>query len=125
MIRPPRIPRTPEFAAYVVTTLLALVPLWIAPVFPSQDGGSHLYNAHVLGSLLTGDNVPYADIYRLNFAALANWSDHLVLALLTSVVAAPTAEKLLLSAYVLLFAVAARYAAASIHPNRPLSFRKA
>jgi len=118
VIRPPRIPRTPEFAAYLITTLLALVPLWIAPVFPSQDGGSHLYNAHVLGSLLTGDNVPYADIYRLNFAALANWSDHLVLALLTSVVAAPTAEKLLLSAYVLLFAAAARYAAASIHPER-------
>jgi hypothetical protein len=118
VLRLPRIPHAPEFVAYVVTTLLALVPVWATPVFPSQDGGSHLYNAHVLGSLLTGDAVPYAHIYRLNFAALANWSDHLVLALLTSVVAPAIAEKLLLSAYVLLYAAAARYAAASIHPDR-------
>jgi hypothetical protein len=113
-----RFPRTPEFAAYVVTTLLALVPVWATPVFPSQDGGSHLYNAHVLAALLSGDGAHYRDIYTLNLAALANWADHLVLALVTTVVAPALAEKLLLSAYVLLFSAAARYAAASIDANR-------
>jgi hypothetical protein len=105
---------TPELVAYAVTTLLALVPVWATAVFPSQDGGSHLYNAHALGALLSGDNLHYRDIYELNPAALANWADHLLLAALMRVVAPPAAEKLLLSIYVCFFAGAARYAAASI-----------
>jgi hypothetical protein len=106
--------RQPEFAAYLLTSALALVPIWATSVFPSQDGGAHLYNAHILASLASGDAEHYSGIYALNFSALANWADHLLLALLTVVVAPATAEKLLLSVYVVAFAAATRYAAESI-----------
>jgi hypothetical protein len=110
--------REPEFVAYVVTTAVALIPIWATSVFPSQDGGAHLYNGHVLAALARGaDAAHYTDIYTLNFSALANWADHLVLALLTTVLSPAAAEKLLVSVYVLLFAAAARYAATSIRPE--------
>lgn len=111
--------RRPELVAYTITTSLALLPIWVPSVFPSQDGGAHLYNAHVLAAFATGAAAaPYADIYALNFAALANWADHLLLALLTAMVSPVLAEKLLLSGYVIAFAAAARYAAASIGRDR-------
>jgi hypothetical protein len=110
--------REPEFAAYFTTTALALLPIWTVSIFPSQDGGAHLYNAHVLAALLSGtDGAHYADIYALNFSALANWADHLLLALLSAVVSPAIAEKLLVSGYVVAFATAARYAAESIRPG--------
>jgi hypothetical protein len=110
--------RQPEFAAYLATTSLALVPIWITSVFPSQDGGAHLYNAHVLASLATRRSSHYAQIYSLNLGALANWTDHVLLALLTLVASPPTAEKLLVSLYVVTFAAAARYAATSIRSGQ-------
>jgi hypothetical protein len=111
--------REPECAAYIVTTAVALVPIWATAVFPSQDGGAHLYNGYVLAALARGvDAAQYSDIYTLNFAALANWADHVVLALLTSVLSPASAEKVLLSAYVLLFAAAARYAANAIRHDQ-------
>lgn len=107
--------REPEFVAYLVATALAMVPIWVTAVYPSQDGGAHLYNAHVLAALLSGGPAAhYTDIYTLNFSALANWADHLLLAVLSALVSPAIAEKLLLSGYVLAFAAAARYAAGSI-----------
>src|SRR3954468_7012568 len=102
----------------MATTTLALTPIWLPSAFPSQDGGAHLYNAHVLASLAGGRAAHYSDIYTLNFTALANWTDHLLLALLTAVVAPVIAEKLLVSGYVIAFAAAARYAAASIRHDQ-------
>ena len=88
-------------------------------MFPSQDGGAHIYNAHILATLAAGDGAGhYADIYTLNFTALANWADHLLLALLTALFSPATAEKMLVSSYVVAFAAAARYAAASIRPGQ-------
>jgi hypothetical protein len=110
--------REPEFVAYLVTTALALIPIWVTSVSPTQDGGAHLYNAHVLAALLWGDSsAHYADIYALNFSALANWADHLLLALLSTWWPPAVAEKLLVSGYALAFATAARYAAESVRPG--------
>jgi hypothetical protein len=107
--------RGPEFAAYVATTALALIPVWLPSIFPSQDGGAHLYNAHVLAALLSGDDAAqYRAVYELNFTALANWTDHLLLAVFDMLVRPAIAEKLLVSAYVIGFAAAARYAAESV-----------
>jgi hypothetical protein len=115
----PRRARRPELVAYAATTMLALLPIWLPSVFPSQDGGAHLYNAHVLAALTTGhDAAPYADIYALNFTALANWADHLLQAVLTLIASPELAEKLLLSGYEVAFAAAARYAATSIRPDQ-------
>jgi hypothetical protein len=118
-VRTSGLTRRAELVAYVATAGLSLIPVWLPSVFPSQDGGAHVYNAHVLASLAVGDRAgPYADIYRLNFTALANWADHVLLALLTALFSPATAEKLLVSAYLLAFAAAARYAAASIRPGQ-------
>ena len=114
-----RLMRRPELVAYVATTGCCLIPIWLPSVFPSQDGGAHIYNAHILASLAGGDRTAhYADVYALNFTALANWADHLLLALLTAVFTPAVAEKLLVSMYVFAFAGAARYAAASIRPGQ-------
>jgi len=114
-----RLTRRTELVAYAVTTGLALIPIWLPSVFPSQDGGAHIYNAHILASLATADDAAhYGDIYTLNFTALANWADHLLLAVLTALFSPAIAEKLLVSGYVIAFAGAARYAAASIRPGQ-------
>src|SRR5436190_1518969 len=114
-----RLTRRPELVAYVATTGLSLIPVWLPSVFPSQDGGAHVYNAHILASLATGDGAAhYADTYTVNVTALANWADHLLLALLAALFSPVTAEKLLVSGYVIAFAVAARYAAAAIRPGQ-------
>jgi len=111
--------RRQELVAYLATTGCCLIPIWLPSVFPSQDGGAHIYNAHILSSLAEGDRIAhYGDIYALNFTALANWADHLLLALLTAIFAPAVAEKLLVSSYVLAFAGAARYAARSIRPGQ-------
>jgi hypothetical protein len=112
-----RLIERPELAAYVATTALALIPVWLPSVFPSQDGGAHMYNAHVLAMLLSGDAAHYSDIYSLNFTAVANWADHLLLALFTLLASPAIAEKLLVTTYVVAFAAAARYAVAAVRPD--------
>ena len=107
-----------EIIAYVATTLITLVPVWLPSVFPSQDGGAHIYNAHAMAVMATGERgAHYSDLYAVNFTALANWADHLILALLTALFSPTVAEKLLVSSYVLAFAAAARYATGSIRPG--------
>lgn len=93
----------------VALIALCLIPIWAFPFFPSQDAPSHLENASVL--LHYGNPaLPFQEFYALNFASPTNWLGHIVLALLMTVAPPTLAEKLFLSAYVILFPLAVRYA---------------
>ena len=63
------------------------------------------------------DRTVFREYYVLNKNPEPNWAGHLILAALMYVVPMLVAEKLLLTGYVLLFALSARYAAASVRPG--------
>jgi hypothetical protein len=98
----------------VVGTLL--VPIWGFAQFPSEDGPSHVENARILLRLLRGDG-ELAVFYQLNLDPFPNWFSHASLAALLTAFGPAAAEKLLLTAYVVLFPLSFRYALASIRPS--------
>jgi hypothetical protein len=96
------------FAALVVATL---APIWLVPYFPSQDGGSHLETASVF--LRYADPL-YSKYYELNLSVGPNWVVTLLLGGLMLVFSPAVAEKILVSGYVVLFALSARLALGAI-----------
>ncbi len=91
-----------------VLILLYLVPLWMFPYIPTQDGVSHVYNAQIL----TEYNNPmyrFHDYYEINWYPFPNWLSHAALAALMFVFPALVAEKVFLSLYVILFPLAVAY----------------
>jgi hypothetical protein len=98
-----------------------LLPIWAFAQFPSQDGPSHVENAWILLGLLRGDASLRA-YYEVNLEPVPNWFSHAALATLMTVARPTTAEKLLLTSYVLLLPVSFRYALASIRPQAAGSF---
>jgi hypothetical protein len=94
---------------YAALALLQLIPVWAVPFLPYQDGPSHLYNSMALREWLLG-NESFRSIYSLHLGSASNWIDHVTLGILGAVVSPDTAEKLMVSAYLLIFAASARYA---------------
>ena len=97
--------RRASTGALLALALLHVVPIWVAPYLPTTDGGAHVYNAWILRGLLTGDAPSaIAEHYELNLRPYPNWLGHAAMAALMGVASPPVAEKLLATAYVLLFA---------------------
>jgi len=92
--------------AYAGLVALYLVPFWAAPIVPTTDGGSHVYNAWLLGQLAGPSPAPLLrQHYEINPQPVPNYLTHVVLlALMDLGLGGPTAEKALLSGYVLLLA---------------------
>ena len=89
--------------------LLALhvVPIWLAPHYPSQDGPSHLYQAWVLHAW---SELPLLqEHFTRNFAPFPNWLGYALLQPLLALFAPATAEKLLLTLYALTLPLAVLY----------------
>lgn len=55
----------------------AMMAVWSVPGFVTQDGPSHLYNAHILNESLQSDS-PFAEVFQARWAPLPNWSGHIV-----------------------------------------------
>ena len=94
--------------------LIELVPLWSFRYIPTTDGPSHLYNAIVLGDYLRSDRAAFRDFFVPNFRLVPNWIAPALLTGLTRFLPPLVAEKTLLSIYLVLFPVLARYALSSI-----------
>lgn len=91
------------FAYSLVAALYALLP-WTVTYQPTTDGGAHVYNAWILHGLLTGSAPPrIVEHFEVNARPFPNWLGHAAMALLMTVTTPSAAEKLLVSAYVLLF----------------------
>src|SRR5216684_284466 len=88
---------------YLVLAVVAIAPVWSAQYLPTADGPSHLYNSWVLRELIGGRNAILAQAYAIDWRPHPNWSGHVVLALLMTLVPPLVAEKMLMSGIVLLF----------------------
>jgi hypothetical protein len=115
-VTPPR-PSTRETFLFWVLVALHLLPVWAFPFIPTQDGPSH----QALTFILRQYDHPAAGLLRQSYLpnreALPNWFIFFLMGRALGLVAVPVAEKILLSAYVLLLPLSARYALRAIDPR--------
>ena len=113
-----------ERLLFGMALLLALAPVWCSGrFFVTGDGPCHIYNSRVLLDFMLGQHRAFYDpFYFLNTRFEPNWLSHICLAVLQLVFSPEIAEKLFLSAYVLLFAFGLRFLLRQINPaNRFLT----
>jgi hypothetical protein len=101
----------------LAAAVLLLVPIWGFPYFLTQDGPTHVENAKILLDYGKPAFEELRVFYVLNLDAFPNWFSHLALAGLMAIVGPLLAEKLFLSAYVLLLPLAFRYALGGLRPE--------
>lgn len=89
---------------FFAVVLLQLVPVWAAPYFPTSDGPSHVYNAFVLRELMLGHGGAIARTYAVDWHPYPNLLGHVILAMLLGIFPAAVAEKIVVSAIIVLFA---------------------
>ncbi len=104
------VPRRALLAPAVFTAVLVLhvLPMWLVRYFPTQDGPLHVEN--VLALLRHASSPLLQHWYEVNWGAQPNWLTQGVLAGLLRVASPVTAEKLVLTAYTVLFALGFRAA---------------
>ena len=82
--------------------IVYLLPIWLFPYFPTQDGVSHVYNSQILTEY-SNPEYEFRDYYEINWYPFPNWLSHFSLAMLIFVFPPLIAEKIFLSLYVILF----------------------
>ncbi|HKI32962.1 MAG TPA: hypothetical protein VKA46_14010 [Gemmataceae bacterium] len=102
--------RDPDRLLFFALLALYVLPLWVFPFFPSQDGPTHLENAVILRDYGRPDRPLLRTFYTLSSDFDPNWFGHLALAGLMSLFPPLIAEKVLLTGYLVLLPLAARYA---------------
>ncbi|HEY7087686.1 MAG TPA: hypothetical protein VH518_06320, partial [Tepidisphaeraceae bacterium] len=104
--------------AFYVLVAAMLIPLWSVPRFPSQDGPMHTYNAIVYRDYDRPDRAIFREFFVPNTnPAIPNWLCPHLLPYMMRVMSPQTAEKLLLTAYLLLLPLSMRYALGAIRPR--------
>jgi hypothetical protein len=93
------------FAALVV---LHLIPVWVFPYIPTQDGPHHLANAVILKDYGTS-GTRYHEFFQLQREPFPNWTTQLLLVCLSYILPIMMAEKVLASFYLLGFAYSYRF----------------
>ena len=102
------------FAALIV---LHLLPVWLLPFAPTQDGPAHLSMAHALRQYGTADGLYLREHFVRNEEAIPNWFVFFLLGDVLRFLSLPMAEKVLLTAYIVLLPLSARYALGSVRPR--------
>jgi hypothetical protein len=87
-----------------------VLPLWIFRFVPTQDGPAHQSIASILREIGTPEGAYLRDYFVLRAEAFPNWFIYVMLARVLGFLPVPLAEKVLLSAYVVLLPVSFRYA---------------
>ncbi|QQR87638.1 MAG: hypothetical protein IPJ76_05265 [Flavobacteriales bacterium] len=108
-----------ERALFLLLLATSLFAVWRLPVFLTQDGPSHLYNARILLELWGDDALGYGRFFTLNTDFSPNWTGNLLLAGLLKLFPAVVAEKVLVSAYVLLLAFGFKQAVRALSAGTP------
>ena len=114
--RPPR-GRWTAFALPGAAAIVLLAPIWGFPFFLTQDGPTHVENAKILLDYNRPEFEELRVFYVLNLDLYPNWLSHLALAGLMLVASPLFAEKLFLTAYVLLLPLAFRGALGAVRPE--------
>ena len=97
--------------------LAHLIPVWIFQYFPSQDGPTHIENAHIIFDYFNPARSILRDYYILNTHLEPTWLGHLVLAGLMYIVPIFIVEKVFLSGYIIFLPLSIRYALKVIRPD--------
>jgi hypothetical protein len=100
-------------ALFAVLLLLAIVPIWTLPIFPTQDGPSHVYAARALMGVLDG-SPPYPLYYEAVLTPVPNWLGGVALAGLGALMPLRVAERLLLTISIILFSFGFRLLTAEV-----------
>lgn len=108
-----------ERSLFLLLLATSLFAVWRLPVFLTQDGPSHLYNARILLELWGDDAAGYGGFFTLNTDFSPNWTGNLLLAALLKLFPAVVAEKVLVSAYVLLLAFGFKRAVRALGAGTP------
>jgi hypothetical protein len=87
---------------FLITALFHLLPIWRVHYVPTVDGPSHLYNAQVLHELAKG-TPEFVRVFRADLRPFPNWLGHILLFVAVAIAPPLIAEKVVLSAIVLLF----------------------
>lgn len=108
-----------ERILYLTLCLAYLVPIWAVEYLPTTDGPAHTYNAWVVRQHGNDAEHPLLGrYYEVDARPLPNWLGHAAMAGLMAAVPPRTAEKLLVSGYILLFLAGAWFLLASVDPAR-------
>ena len=97
--------------------VIYLLPIWLFPYFPTQDGVSHVYNSQILTEY-NNPEYQFRDYYEINGYPFPNWLSHFSLAVLMFVFPSLIAEKIFLSLYVILFPLAIHYFLEAVQRRR-------
>lgn len=97
-----------EKRLFIAVCVLTLLPIFTGQYFVTLDGPSHLYNAKIWSYLAFESNSFLSDYYSIN-ELMPNAISHIVLSFLLTFLPAFVAEKILVIAYVFLFAFSFRY----------------
>jgi hypothetical protein len=99
--------------------VLYLLPIWAVRHLPTVDGPSHLYNSWVMAHLDNRTLYPqFAATFEIDERPLPNWFSSAVLLVLFRVVAPVTAEKVLVSGYVIVLLATFWYLAGAVSRER-------
>lgn len=108
---------SPETLLFWALLALHLLPIWIFPFTPTQDGPGH----QAVTAILRQYGLPEAGLlrqyYLLNREALPNWLIFFLMGRVLGFLTVPLAEKVVLTAYVVLLPLAARYALRAVDPR--------
>ena len=88
---------------FVIALAPALAAIWGVPLFVTQDGPAHLYNAHILERSWSPDS-PFRAFYSVRWEPLPNWAGHLATMGLVSILPARQADRVILSTTLVGFA---------------------
>jgi hypothetical protein len=99
-----------ETWVFAVLLGLHVLPLWIFRFVPTQDGPAHQSIASILREIGAPGGAYLRDYFVPQTGAFPNWFVYATLARVLGFLPIPLAEKVLLSAYVVLLPVSFRYA---------------
>jgi hypothetical protein len=100
---------------FFALVLLYMLPFWTVHYLPTVDGPCHTYNAWILRQHGNVERYPlFQQYYEINAQPYPNWISQGAMALLMLAVPPLAAEKLFVSAYVLLFLAGAWYLAGAV-----------
>ena len=107
-----------ENALFWLLLLIHILPVLQNKYFLTGDGPSHVYNAKVVLDYIQDHNWDfYSEYYDFNANLEPNWLSHAILAALISIFPDFLADKILVLAYLLLFAFGWRFLIRQINPQ--------
>ena len=109
-----------EVFVFFLIALANAYPIYVHHFFPTLDGPSHLYNAHLIKELLFGNEFLNSFVH-FNHFPVPNWMGHFMMGMLNVMFPSYLAERILLWSYLMGFPFAFRYLIKTLSPNNYLA----